>query len=128
MPLDTALAAMALRSLARAALPAALLAAHLVTTSWAEGESETDPESEQEQALFRGMPDDDGRLEVFGFCGSCHSIDLVLQQGLSRPVWEQVLVEMVRDHEMAPLQPDVRVKVLDYLEEYYGPDRKAGKQ
>ena len=94
----------------------------------AEDESETDPEGEQEQVLFRGMPDDDGRLEVFGFCGSCHSIDLVLQQGLSRGVWEQVLVEMVRDHEMAPLQPDVRVKVLDYLEEYYGPDRKARKQ
>ena len=119
---------MAARSLARAALSAALVAAHLGMMAWADGESETDPESEQEQALFRGMPDDDGRLEVFGFCGSCHSIDLVLQQGLSRAVWEQVLVEMVRDHEMAPLQPDIRVKVLDYLEKYYGPDRKARKE
>ncbi|MCY3814759.1 MAG: hypothetical protein OXG59_00520 [Gammaproteobacteria bacterium] len=119
---------MAAISHARAALPVAVIAAHLGTMAWADGESETDPESEQEQALFRGMPDDDGRLQVFGFCGSCHSIDLVLQQGLSRAVWEQVLVEMVRDHEMAPLQPDVRVKVLDYLEEYYGPDRKARTQ
>ena len=116
---------MAARSPARAALPVAVIAAQLGMMAWADGESETDPESEQEQALFRGMPDDEGRLEVFGFCGSCHSIDLVLQQGLSRPVWDQVLVEMVRDHEMVPLQPDVRVKVLDYLEEYYGPDRKA---
>ena len=116
---------MAARILARLVLPVVLAAAISGLNARAEGESETDPESEQEQALFRGMPDDDGRLEVFGFCGSCHSIDLVLQQGLSRPVWEQVLVEMVRDHEMAPLQSDIRVKVLDYLEEYYGPDRKA---
>lgn len=119
---------MAALGLARAALPAVLVAAHLGTMTWADGGAETDPESEQEQALFRGMPDDDGRLEVFGFCGSCHSIDLVLQQGLSRAVWEQVLVEMVRDHEMVPLQPEIRTKILDYLEEYYGPDRKARTQ
>ena len=80
-----------------------------------------------EQALFGGMPDDEGRLEVFGFCGSCHSIDLVLQQGLTRAVWEEVLVEMVRDQEMVPLRDDVRRKVLDYLEKYYGPDRRAKK-
>ncbi|MDE0129569.1 MAG: hypothetical protein OXQ86_08405 [Gammaproteobacteria bacterium] len=119
---------MAARILARAVLPVVLATAVLGMNARAEGESVTDPESEEEQALFRGMPDDDGRLQVFGFCGSCHTIDLVLQQGLSRRVWEQVLVEMVRDHEMAPLQADVRVKVLDYLEEYYGPDRKARKQ
>jgi len=119
---------MAARILARAVLPVVLAAAVLGMNARAEGESVTDPESEEEQALFRGMPDDDGRLQVFGFCGSCHTIDLVLQQGLSRRVWEQVLVEMVRDHEMAPLQADVRVMVLDYLEEYYGPDRKARKQ
>ena len=119
---------MAARHVGRAILPVALLAAFLGLNASADGESETDPESEQEQTLFRGMPNAEGRLEVFGFCGSCHSIDLVLQQGLSRPVWEDVLVEMVQDQEMAPLQPDIRVKVLDYLEEYYGPDRKARKQ
>ena len=81
----------------------------------------------EEQALFGGMPDDEGRLEVFGFCGSCHSIDLVLQQGLTRAVWEEVLVEMVRDQEMVPLRDDVRRKVIDYLEKYYGPDQRARK-
>ncbi|MDE0054424.1 MAG: hypothetical protein OXT64_09270 [Gammaproteobacteria bacterium] len=81
----------------------------------------------EEQALFGGMPDDEGRLEVFGFCGSCHSIDLVLQQGLTRSVWEEVLAEMVSEQEMAPLRDDDRRKVLDYLEKYYGPDRLAGK-
>ena len=79
----------------------------------------------EERELFGGMPKDEGRLEVFGFCGSCHSINLVLQQGLTGAVWEEVLVEMVRDQEMAPLRADDRRKVLDYLEKYYGPDQRA---
>ena len=119
---------MVARILAWAVMPVIFAAAVLGLNARAESEPEIDPESDQEQALFRGMPDEDGRLEVFGFCGSCHSIDLVLQQGLPRAVWEQVLVEMVRDQEMAPLQPNLRVKVLDYLEEYYGPARKARTQ
>ena len=28
---------------------------------------------------------------------------------------------------MAPLRDDVRRKVIDYLEKYYGPDRRARK-
>lgn len=115
---------MALR-LARIILPAVALAAFAAMAARADGDDATDPESEQEQTLFRGMPAAEGRLQVFGFCGSCHSIDLVLQQGLSRAVWEEVLVEMVEDQEMAPLPLGIRVKVLDYLEQYYGPDRKA---
>lgn len=85
-------------------------------------------EDEQEQRLFRGMPADEGRLQVFGFCASCHSIDLVLQQGLSRTVWEEVLVDMVNEYQMVPLEPEIREKVLDYLEKYYGPDRRARKE
>lgn len=111
-----------------AVVSAAFLATLLALNTWADGEPEPGEEDEQEQALFRGMPEGEGRIEVFGFCGSCHSIDLVLQQGLSRAVWEEVLVEMVEDHEMVPLQPDIEVKVLDYLEEYYGPDRRARKE
>ena len=119
---------MAKRRNPRAAVCATFLAALLALDGRADGEPESDEEDEQEQALFRGMPKDEGRIEVFGFCGSCHSIDLVLQQGLSRSVWEEVLVEMVEDQEMVPLQPEIEVKVLDYLEEYYGPDRKARKE
>lgn len=76
-----------------------------------------------EQTLFRGMPEDEGRLEVFGFCGSCHSINLVLQQRLTREVWEEVLIEMVEEQEMLELNPEIRRKVLDYLEKHYSPDR-----
>ncbi len=93
----------------------------------AEENSDSRIEDEQERALFRGMPQDEGRREVFGFCASCHSIDLVLQQGLSRAVWEEVLADMVNEHQMVPLQPEIRGKVLQYLEKHYGPDRRARK-
>lgn len=131
---------MAARHVGQAILPVTLVAALLALNAWADGEpeagqeagpeaeQEAEQEDEQEQTLFRGMPDADGRLEVFGFCGSCHSIDLVLQQGLSRPVWEEVLVEMARDQEMPPLPPEIEAKVLNYLQEYYGPDRKARRK
>ena len=127
---------MAARHVGQAILPVALVAALLALNGWAGGEPEAGPEAgpeaeqedEQEQTLFRGMPDAEGRLEVFGFCGSCHSLALVLQQGLSRSVWEEVLVEMVQDQEMVPLLPEIEAKVLNYLEEYYGPDRKARRK
>ena len=109
----------------RLSVACVLLACGLVTL--AVGSGNGGGSGAGEQVLFGGMPEDEGRLEVFGFCGSCHSIDLVLQQGLTRAVWEEVLVEMVRDQEMAPLRDDDRRKVLDYLEKYYGPDRRASK-
>ncbi len=120
---------MNLRRLAGAAVLCSVLTSTLLSPlALGDGEPEEEPEGEQEQALFRGMPEDEGRLEVFGFCGSCHSIDLVLQQGLSRSVWDEVLVEMVEDQEMVQLVPETRKKVLDYLEKYYGPDRRARKE
>lgn len=120
---------MSLRRRAGAAVACGALAAVLAAAvAWGGGEPEEEPEDEQEQALFRGMPRGEGRLEVFGFCGSCHSIDLVLQQGLPRATWDEVLVEMVNEQEMAPLPAEIRQKVLDYLEKHYGPDRLARKE
>ena len=119
---------MAIRWIAVAAVCAVLAVALVGSDATADDEPDPGAGDEQEQALFRGMPPGEGRLEVFGFCGSCHSIDLVLQQGLSRVTWDEVLIEMVEEQEMAALQPEVREKVLDYLEKYYGPDRRARKE
>ena len=91
----------------------------------ADEHADSPDEDEQEQVLFRGMPADEGRLEVFGFCASCHSIDLVLQQGLSRAVWEEVLADMVNEYQMVSPAAEVRAKILDYLEKHYGPNRRA---
>ena len=74
---------------------------------------------------YQGLPPGEGRDEVFGLCGACHSMMLVTQQGLSRPTWEEVLVLMVEEQEMAELEPEDEKLVLDYLEKFYGPDRLA---
>ena len=109
-------------------LPPAAAGAEPEPGSEDEQEQEDPSEDEQEQEFFRGMPADEGRLEVFGFCASCHSIDLVLQQGLTRAVWEEVLVDMVDEYQMVSLPAEISEKVLDYLEKYYGPDRRAKKE
>ena len=74
---------------------------------------------------YQGLPPGDGRDEVLGLCGACHSMKLVTQQGLSRPVWAEVLEFMVEEQEMAELEPEDEVLVLDYLARFYGPDRLA---
>ncbi|MDE0385920.1 MAG: hypothetical protein OXI22_18705 [Defluviicoccus sp.] len=50
---------------------------------------------------------------------------LVTQQGLSRSTWGEVLEFMVEEQEMAELEPEDEVLVLDYLAKFYGPDRRA---
>lgn len=74
---------------------------------------------------YQGLPPGEGRDEVFGLCGACHSMMLVTQQGLSRSTWEEVLVLMVEEQEMAELDPEDEKLVLDYLAKFYGPDRLA---
>ena len=82
---------------------------------------------EDDEDDFQGMPPGEGREEVFGYCGACHSLKLVTQQGLSRSNWAEVLVYMVEEQEMAELEPEDRKLILDYLAHFYGPDRRARK-
>ena len=81
------------------------------------------PAAEEDE--YGGLPPGDGRDEVFGLCGACHSMKLVAQQGLSRSTWDEVLESMVEEHEMAELEPEDETLVLDYLAKFYGPDRRA---
>ena len=87
--------------------------------------SGTDPGAVSADDDYGGLPPGEGRDEVFGLCGACHSMKLVAQQGLSRSTWGEVLVLMVEDHEMAELEPEDERLVLNYLEKFYGPDRLA---
>ena len=76
---------------------------------------------------YQGLPPGSGRDEVLGICGACHSMKLVTQQGLSRSTWAELLVLMVEEHEMAELEAEDEVLILDYLAKFYGPDRLARK-
>ena len=91
----------------------------------AAGKNDSDDEDDEED--YQGMPAGEGREEVFGYCGTCHSLKLVTQQGLSRSDWAEVLVYMVEEQEMAALEPEDEKLILDYLARFYGPDRRARK-
>jgi cytochrome c553 len=78
-----------------------------------------------EEDEYQGLPPGAGRDEVFGLCGACHSMKLVTQQGLSRDRWDTVLDYMVEEQEMPEVDEEMRKLLLDYLAEFYGPDRKA---
>ena len=85
----------------------------------------TDVAATSEEDEYQGLPPGIGRDEVLGLCGTCHSMKLVTQQGLSRSTWAEVLEFMVEEQEMAELEPEDETLVLDYLARFYGPDRLA---
>jgi hypothetical protein len=85
--------------------------------------AETDVAQEEDE--YEGLPPGSGRDETFGMCGACHSMKLVVQQGLSRSSWTEVLEYMVEEHEMPELEPEDHKLILDYLTKFYGPDRRA---
>lgn len=78
---------------------------------------------ETDEMDWQGLPAGNGREETFYMCATCHSIRLVQQQGLSRTRWDEVLVWMVEEQAMAPLEPDDRVLILDYLTKNYNETR-----
>lgn len=71
---------------------------------------------------YLGLPDAVGREEVFAYCGACHSMKLVVQQGQTRSGWSELLTWMYEEQEMEPLEAEDNKLVLDYLAKYIGPD------
>ena len=64
-----------------------------------------------------------GASETFDACTPCHSERIVVQQGLTRAQWDELLDWMVEEQEMEPIGDDSRAVILDYLGAHYGPDR-----
>lgn len=73
---------------------------------------------------FGGLPAGKGREEVYYACSACHSIKLVLQQGLSRAAWAETLTWMVEEQEMEPLEAEEYGLVLDYLATHLNTDHR----
>lgn len=71
---------------------------------------------------FGGLPAGPGQEEVFYNCSACHSMAIVMQQGLPRDRWEYLLEWMVDEQGMAPLEPDDHAAILEYLVQHYGTD------
>ena len=71
------------------------------------------------------MPDGKGRDTTFYACTACHGVAIIKAQGLTRDLWDASLDLMVSRHHMAPMKPEERTEVLDYLVEQFPPRRKG---
>ena len=67
------------------------------------------------------LPPGEGREDVLIYCGACHSLGLVVQQGLTRSDWADLLQWMYEEQGMSKLTPEEEKRVLDYLAENVGP-------
>lgn len=71
------------------------------------------------------MPGDgEAKWIVQAWCSACHSLNMVLQQGMSRRRWDETLTWMVEKQGMPVLPDDTRETVLDYLAEHFGEDHR----
>lgn len=69
------------------------------------------------------LPEGPGKQETFDGCASCHSIKLVVQQGLDKEGWLEVIEWMVDEQGMDPLEGDLTETITDYLSIHFGVDR-----
>lgn len=70
------------------------------------------------------IPKEPGHEEVEAYCGACHSLRIVIQQGLDRASWDELLVWMVEEQDMPELEHEERKLILDYLATHLGPDHR----
>ncbi len=56
---------------------------------------------------------------VIGACIICHSLETMAQQRLDRATWEAIVDRMITYG--APITPDTRPLILEYLVTYLGP-------
>ncbi len=70
---------------------------------------------------FGGLPQSEGSDVVAAACSSCHSLQVVMQQSLTREAWDATLDTMVAARGMAELDPADRTVVLDYLARQFSP-------
>ena len=85
----------------------------------AETRHATEPAEDEIGLLASGR----GAAETYAACTACHSERIVIQQGLPRRQWDELLDWMVDEHGMSPLRGRLRDTVLDYLAQQYGRDR-----
>jgi hypothetical protein len=71
------------------------------------------------------LPDGKGREVTFYACTACHGVALIKAQGLTRDLWDSTFDLMLERHKMAPVKPEERAEILDYLTDQFPPRRKG---
>jgi cytochrome c len=80
--------------------------------------------SEEIPAEMQLMPEGEGRETVFYLCNSCHSVKLVVQQGMNRSSWKETLEWMVEEQGMDEMDEATSERVLNYLAKHVGIDSR----
>lgn len=80
----------------------------------------------QAQDDYDLLPDSegDGKDLVYAICSGCHSIRLVVQQGLTRKSWAESIDWMVEEQGMPELDEATYNTILDYLAEELNTDHR----
>ncbi len=65
------------------------------------------------------LPEGLGREETFYACIACHSMQVVVRQGMSREMWEDTIRLMVERHGMPELDPKEKALIINYLSENF---------
>ena len=76
-----------------------------------------------EEMPWDELPPAPGRELTYGVCSGCHSMQIVMQQGMTREQWDETLDWMVDEHGMGELTGVPRDQVLDYLATVFSPER-----
>ncbi len=71
------------------------------------------------------LPEGKGREVTFYTCTACHGVALIKAQGLTRDLWDSSIDLMLEKHRMAPVKPEERAEILDYLSEQFPPRRRG---
>lgn len=71
------------------------------------------------------FPEGKGRDVAFYTCTACHGVALIKAQGLTRDLWDSTFDLMLEKHRMAPVKPEERAEILDYLAEQFPPRRRG---
>lgn len=82
----------------------------------------------QEDPDLALMPEGAGRMETYYACVPCHSIKIVVQQGMDREGWLETIDWMVDEQGMEPLEASEQAQIVDYLAAHFGPDRPNFKR
>ena len=69
---------------------------------------------------YFGLPREGAYELVYGFCGSCHSLRIVMQQRATSARWDELLEWMVEKQGMAEPAPEDRSAMLAYLAKHFG--------
>lgn len=79
--------------------------------------------AEDEEESFGRLKTAPGAETTYYSCTACHSEMIIIQQGLDRGQWDEMLDWMTEEHGMSPPDPEERAIILDYLATHYSPDR-----